>query len=285
MPTPIHLTIQEPCHETWQQMTPNEQGRHCMSCQKTVVDFSLMNDREILQYISTASHHVCGRFSDDQLDKTYREQKPRRSFSWRYAWNMLVATFLVTGSVEAQQQEGPKRTFVTKQPDKAPAEIVLRLGKIAKLPVDVNIDGVVVDDSTGRPAAKVLDTVVVKGYRNICRKAMMGGLTMVRVSTITEKATREMNEWLPKKDVRIYPNPVMPGNTVNVSISLKEMGAYRMELLDGSGRLVHVQALQVNQPTQTVSLPTQSSWGRGVYWLRIANGSAKKVYQAKVLLQ
>ena len=33
------LNIAEPCREDWQNMTPNNLGRHCQNCQKTVVDF------------------------------------------------------------------------------------------------------------------------------------------------------------------------------------------------------------------------------------------------------
>jgi hypothetical protein len=32
------IIIPEPCHQNWDAMTPNEQGRHCTSCVNTVVD-------------------------------------------------------------------------------------------------------------------------------------------------------------------------------------------------------------------------------------------------------
>ena len=32
--------IPEPCHENWNKMTPQEQGRHCAVCSKVVVDFT-----------------------------------------------------------------------------------------------------------------------------------------------------------------------------------------------------------------------------------------------------
>ena len=41
------LTIPESCTENWDKMTPNENGRFCLSCSKTVVDFTSMLPNEI----------------------------------------------------------------------------------------------------------------------------------------------------------------------------------------------------------------------------------------------
>ena len=65
----IQLQIPEPCHENWNNMTNTQQGRFCMSCRKEVVDFSIMMDKEILDYISAASSNMCGRFGNDQLNR------------------------------------------------------------------------------------------------------------------------------------------------------------------------------------------------------------------------
>jgi len=51
-------------------MTPNAAGRHCLSCAKTVTDFSVMTDEAIQQYF--IQHHtepVCGRFKNEQLHR------------------------------------------------------------------------------------------------------------------------------------------------------------------------------------------------------------------------
>jgi hypothetical protein len=51
-------------------MTPDAAGRHCVTCAKTVIDFSLMADEAIEQYF--IQHHaetICGRFKKDQLHR------------------------------------------------------------------------------------------------------------------------------------------------------------------------------------------------------------------------
>lgn len=374
MPNPVHIHIAEPCHENWQQMTPNEQGRHCMSCQKTVIDFSLMSDQEILHYISRASSSICGRFNNDQLNKTYAEKEVKRAFSFRYAWNVVVATFLLTGNkAMAQGEVVVKKKEPVSQYDKTNykrEELVLG-GISAMIVLDRKISGEVIDDNTGMPvtyasvrvkgvktgvsadesgrfdfiapgtkgkltlvvsavgyatneyevpvnnrklykimlvpAPEELKPVEVIGYPGkvvgkiavrqpeikkdtLCLSGVegrtAGGLSITRKITTIEKIKREVNEWLPtKKDVRIYPNPLVPGNQVNINLSLEKAGEYKLDLMDASGRLVYVQALQVVQKGQVVNVPTQSSWSRGVYWVRISAAHDKKVYQAKVLLQ
>src|SRR5690242_17957207 len=96
MRQPLQVQIPTPCHESWQAMTPNEKGRHCMSCQKTVIDFTNMSDRQILEYITKASSNVCGRFSNEQLNKDLIIPSNKKKFSWAYAWNIAFASFLVT---------------------------------------------------------------------------------------------------------------------------------------------------------------------------------------------
>lgn len=71
-PKKVNYQIEEPCHADWNQMKPEAQGRFCSSCSKTVVDFSTMSDFSIVNYLENNKHQsVCGRFAEDQLDKTY----------------------------------------------------------------------------------------------------------------------------------------------------------------------------------------------------------------------
>ncbi|TPG39339.1 hypothetical protein [Flavobacterium pectinovorum] len=65
----LKITISEPCHESWDQMTPKDNGRFCMSCSKTVTDFSVMSVEEIQLYF-IKNHHkdICGRFKKSQLE-------------------------------------------------------------------------------------------------------------------------------------------------------------------------------------------------------------------------
>jgi hypothetical protein len=75
MKTNVSLSIPEPCTENWDNFTTTSNGRHCGSCSKTVIDFTKMSDRQILEFLQSKPAHTCGRFRADQL-KTYSNQLP-----------------------------------------------------------------------------------------------------------------------------------------------------------------------------------------------------------------
>ncbi|MGC4041266.1 MAG: energy transducer TonB [Flavobacterium sp.] len=63
------ISIPKPCNESWDKMTPDETGRFCSSCVKSVVDFSEMKASEIQDFfIKNQGQKVCGRFRNEQLD-------------------------------------------------------------------------------------------------------------------------------------------------------------------------------------------------------------------------
>jgi hypothetical protein len=62
----VSINISQPCHVEWQQMTRVEQGRHCQSCCKTVIDFTAMSNIDIIAYF-TLHENICGRIASNQL--------------------------------------------------------------------------------------------------------------------------------------------------------------------------------------------------------------------------
>jgi hypothetical protein len=345
MPASLQLNIAEPCHENWQNMTPHEQGRFCGSCQKTVVDFTMMSDQEVLNYFLKADHNVCGRFADDQLNKELKITENKKRFSWAYVWNILVATFLVA-KADAQVKPTPK----------APVETVEHLPQIMGMVAyerpagkPAVIKGNVVDetnnqpvqgasirikstgggcmaDTTGKFSLKVekkdgvvlefsaigyetqtlevdevvnlqdiqvslkpsyakLNEVVVIGsgaVRWLCGR--VGGVSVKVKSTKLEKIQRNIND-LVKKDVKVYPNPVVRGNSLTISLSLKQAGAYKLEILNAAGQVMQVQPLLMQTKEQVIDLHTQAAWSAGIYWVRISSSDVKNVYQSKLLMR
>lgn len=164
MPTKIHLEVADPCHENWNSMTIMEQGRHCQSCQKTVTDFSMMTDKEILNHLSQRNADVCGKFTADQLDRTLIGEH-KKKFSWSYVWNFVIATFLTVNYASAQQTTGrPTKAATTNKvitANKGAAE-----GEFSfVVPNGIRkIEGVIVDSKTNLPIP--FASVAVKGTTN-----------------------------------------------------------------------------------------------------------------------
>ena len=103
MPEKTQLLIAEPCHEQWGDMQPDADGRFCGSCRKTVVDFTMMSDQEVLSWLSGAGKSVCGRFMEDQLNRDLSPVKPPKRN--RYAiWQFLLSGLLLTSEVSAQEK-------------------------------------------------------------------------------------------------------------------------------------------------------------------------------------
>jgi hypothetical protein len=87
------ISIPEPCHQNWSGMTPNEKGRFCQACAKTVVDFSTWSDEDILKYLQRSKGGTCGRMSTTQLSRSYR----KTSFFEKHIYKNLIraAAFLL----------------------------------------------------------------------------------------------------------------------------------------------------------------------------------------------
>jgi len=102
MKTPILLHIPEPCHENWDAMTNADKGRHCQSCNKIVVDFSVMSDRQVLEYFKTTTGKTCGRFHDDQLQRPLIEPQ-QKSTKWNYFIASILG-FIIIGKLAAQDR-------------------------------------------------------------------------------------------------------------------------------------------------------------------------------------
>jgi hypothetical protein len=90
------LSIPKPCHQGWDTMIPGDKGRYCLSCAKTVTDFSVMTDEAIQQYfLSSGGQSVCGRFKNIQLERI-RIQLPGYFFQKRIAvWQKFLVIFLI----------------------------------------------------------------------------------------------------------------------------------------------------------------------------------------------
>ncbi len=77
----ISIAIENPCHEDWNRMTPETQGRFCNSCEKIVIDFSEMSDSEILQFFNKPkTEKICGRFKSEQLIQKTESTTPTKTW-------------------------------------------------------------------------------------------------------------------------------------------------------------------------------------------------------------
>jgi len=114
MKNELYVHIPEPCHENWENMSPETQGRFCQSCAKTVIDFSSMTDQEVLQYFARQQGSTCGRFANDQLERALQPTRVSSKKNWKWLVASLV-TMIVSVRSHAQKAVQGKKEVALEQ--------------------------------------------------------------------------------------------------------------------------------------------------------------------------
>jgi hypothetical protein len=93
-------------------MDATARGAFCHSCQKEVVDFSAMTDREVIEYLSTRGVG-CGKFRADQLNtKLNMSQLDNGIFRWK-ALLLSFLSFISFKDLSAQPNNKPQTNFIS----------------------------------------------------------------------------------------------------------------------------------------------------------------------------
>lgn len=153
----LSISIPEPCHEKWSTMTPVDKGRHCKSCQKTVVDFTRMPKVEIVKYVSAQQGMMCGRFTSDQLNVELIPPKPTKSWL-KYAAIILGLVPTLGYGQEVDNQQNPTISHINNglEIGEYVAEDIPKRGKINLNSTSKNVatklvKGILVDDESEEP--------------------------------------------------------------------------------------------------------------------------------------
>ncbi len=95
------ILITKPCTKNWDTMQPTEVGRHCNSCKKDVVDFSVLSDDEVKNYlIKNIGKETCGRFYNHQIDRI-KIVLPQNILHSKIArWKKFLVVFMICFGVQ-----------------------------------------------------------------------------------------------------------------------------------------------------------------------------------------
>lgn len=96
------IQIPQPCPQSWDAMQPNDTGRFCASCQKTVVDYTALSDQELIKLLARPTAETrCGRLRDDQLNRLLVGD--RSESNWQRWVSLLTMGWLGLQTTLAQQ--------------------------------------------------------------------------------------------------------------------------------------------------------------------------------------
>ena len=113
----INIQIDKPCSEDFKTFKKTDKGGFCNSCKKTVVDFTKMNDQEIITYFNSDKSKTCGLFLESQL-KSYSNpsislnRKNTSTFASSLFGISLVSVLSLTN---AYSQEKTNTTSIVKE--------------------------------------------------------------------------------------------------------------------------------------------------------------------------
>ncbi len=191
----LHISIPEPCHENWQNMSLAEKGRFCDRCQKNVFDFTSSTDKEIINTFNQ-NQNLCGRFLNSQLNRDLI--KPQKKSSLWLTTTSALISFIGLGSQDAIAQGEIK----TEQTDRN-----VIIGKTLPVQKEFEISGIVTDETGPLPGANIS----VKG-KNISTQSDFDGKYKIKV---------QIGDILISSYVGYESNETTVTNNKNLEIKLK----------------------------------------------------------------
>jgi ribulose 1,5-bisphosphate synthetase/thiazole synthase len=86
-------------------------------------------------------------------------------------------------------------------------------------------------------------------------------------------------------DLKIYPNPVQKGNSINIALKLQHTGTCNIQVIDAAGNIVLQKQSTATAKQYIEQVQTGDSWSSGVYYVRIFDSNNKMVSTSNFLIQ
>lgn len=302
----ITLSIPKPCHENWQQMTPEDKGRFCGSCQKTVIDFSSMSDRQLAAFFKKPPANVCGRFQHDQLDRALavpRKRIPWFKYIFHVTWPAMVLLLKSCGLRGEVKGNVATETVREREPDHLLGDTVAAIEPVDTMltqvdavprprqqfsepqPMPTLVGEVAVvapeDSLKAQPDTTVIDNITLDTIV-MTRSYTMGMIARIPAitSAAAEKAEKRPAASCTEEKMLAYPNPAHAGGQVTLSLPF-ELKKGQIALVSSSGQLSGILPFERREGNSvTVQIPAQAL--AGAYFLQVNNGKMQSA--AKIII-
>lgn len=302
------LHIPQPCDENWNTMTPAEQGRFCQSCCKTVVDFSNMSDKEVLNILAKAPGKTCGRFAEEQLHRPLYHEAPVVLKPYKVFLSAFIPTFLLVNTAISQNAILPnkKSELVTAKKGEVVVNTICGGGKVFEKPA---VQSMRIPLNTSAPKTRLL-VGKVKSVQPVSAAnpltaltpaqpikipnsltvasiekpftGRLGGVLLYSKVTVVDTVKAFVRKALNPNAFKVYANPVKAGSPIN--LQFKEAGRYTVQLLDRAGRLYFSEVLQSSDSNQALTVTIPSNVATGHYFIRAINQDKKNQYVDNIIV-
>jgi hypothetical protein len=296
----IQLNIPKSCSESWNNMTPVQQGRHCQSCEKTVVDFTGMTDAELVTFFIKNTGNTCGRFTNDQLQRDLLI--PKKKVNWmKYFFQIALPAFIFSSKLAAQKDTSKTAIEII---DTVKNEVLTDSTITNQLPTDSSFSNEQLDttilktkDSSLTIYKFIPENINIK---NPIDYIVLGNvITTVGFVTIDKKSLPEDSlfsflkpSFLKKQQpiatppnlpiippstiaITLFPNPIKSGTFLNIKWQNAEVGEYEFSIVNDSESIVQTGSfyLSENVTDSTIALNVLPS---GNYKLVIVHPKSNK---------
>lgn len=123
--------------------------------------------------------------------------------------------------------------------------------------------------------------VIVSGYKSI-RKGGIGGAISVRACRTTKFSF--FDSLIPAK-VKIYPNPVAPSGTINISFPNVKPGLYQLRLVNATGQLFYSFQKQISGKGEAEQMHLNDKILPGMYIVQVTDEQKKLIQSSKIVVQ
>ena len=171
------LEIKRPCSENYNNFAPTKIGGFCEACQKEVIDFTKFKNEDIAKYFQLNSeNNTCGRFTQGQLQQSYKAPK-NRLFNFITRIGITLLAFFSSFSAEAQDIEPSTKTLDDDNSIEVKKDVA-----------NITVKGTVVTESDGLPlpganvmlqGSKVGTSTDFDGYFEFPQKLKKGDVLIV----------------------------------------------------------------------------------------------------------
>ncbi len=313
----ISINIPQGCKQDWDMMEQRPEGKHCGSCKKTVIDFTLMTDVQLANFLKNNTANVCGRFYNDQLDKQIA--LPKRELPWlKYFFTITLPAFLFS-----QKSWGQK---INNNIDTAFLEKKKLNEVFTTTPISSRILKGIVVDVKGNPVSFASVMVVgthlgtqandkgnfqikLKDTQNIITISAIGfGSKIVDVRkkeilriTLSESKQAYMGMFVTYKvknknlkksikyksdfnSINIFPNPIFQNSKLNIPWQNKITSSQFVEIFNAQGSSFQKETIQPVAPTHDAfillkQIPT------GFYIIRITDTKTRLQLSKEFIVQ
>ena len=114
----VNISISKPCTEQFNAFNKTDKGGFCKSCQKEVVDFRRMSDKQLTNYFKNKSGNTCGYFDTSQLMRDLPIQDVKQSKRLPFLKVAAVAFLSLTSLHHVQAQEQKTKTEIVASSEK-----------------------------------------------------------------------------------------------------------------------------------------------------------------------